>query len=220
MKSAVVLFGFLVVSSACVSPEAHRRVVGEKEALQALQVEMRRGLEGAVAEADRLRAEVADLRRRALSTAEIEEQKRALAKLIEQKDAVLGSLGKDVDVIRTPEGIAYRVTGEVLFASGRADLSDSGKRTLLELSKQLDAGRIRVEGHTDDQQISQSQWRSNLHLSAERALAVAEFLTKQAGLPADRVSVAGYGEHRSAVPGSDEAARKKNRRVEILLLGR
>jgi chemotaxis protein MotB len=39
-------------------------------------------------------------------------------------------------------------------------------------------------------------------------------------LKADRVSAAGYGEYRPAMPGTDDASRQKNRRVEILLLER
>lgn len=208
----------LLASAACVSPEAHKRVVGEKEALQALYDRMRADHDKAIASNDRLRAEVADLQKRALSTAEIEEQRRALARFIENKDQSLGALGKDVDVIRTPEGIAYRVTGGVLFASGKDELSESGKQTLQALAKELAGKRLRIDGHTDDEPISRSQWGSNLKLSVARALSVAEFLIQTCKLPAANVCVAGYGEFRPAQAGSDDAARKRNRRVEILML--
>jgi outer membrane protein OmpA-like peptidoglycan-associated protein len=48
-------------------------------------------------------------------------------------------------------------------------------------------------------------------------MAVADFLIKS-GLPADRVGVAGFGEHRPAAAGTDDEARQRNRRVEILML--
>ena len=60
---------------------------------------------------------------------------------------------------------------------------------------------------------------TNLRLSVERSLAVADFL-EHAGLPANRICVAGYGEHRPTEQAKDDAARQKNRRVEILMLDR
>jgi chemotaxis protein MotB len=65
-----------------------------------------------------------------------------------------------------------------------------------------------------------SQWGTNLRLSVERAISVADFLIQNAQLPAERIGVAGYGEFRPAVEGATDAARQKNRRVEILLLDR
>ena len=66
--------------------------------------------------------------------------------------------------------------------------------------------------------VQHSRWGTNLRLSMERAMAVADHLTKVSGLDASKISVAGYGEFRPAVATGDEAARSKNRRVEILLL--
>ena len=50
-------------------------------------------------------------------------------------------------------------------------------------------------------------------------MSVADHLIAQ-GLPAERVSAAGYGPNRPAVEGTTDEARKKNRRVEILLIER
>jgi flagellar motor protein MotB len=49
-------------------------------------------------------------------------------------------------------------------------------------------------------------------------MVVADYLTSAGGLPKANVSVAGYSEYRPAVDGRDDAARAKNRRVEILML--
>lgn len=128
-----------------------------------------------------------------------------------------------VDVRSTAEGTVFDVEGEVLFQSGSTQLTDKGIETLTKLSSVLtgDGRPLRIQGHTDSDPIRRSQWRSNLHLSAARALAVAESLTT-AGIPAEKVSVAGYGPHlpRPNNPGTDPESRKKwNRRVEILLVG-
>jgi outer membrane protein OmpA-like peptidoglycan-associated protein len=47
---------------------------------------------------------------------------------------------------------------------------------------------------------------------------VADYLIQHAGIPADKVAVAGYGEHRPAANGADDTSRAKNRRVEIVML--
>jgi OOP family OmpA-OmpF porin len=54
----------------------------------------------------------------------------------------------------------------------------------------------------------------NQELSMRRAQAVRDYLVK-AGLPEDILSVEGHGKSLPLVPGSSEAARAKNRRVEL-----
>jgi chemotaxis protein MotB len=124
-----------------------------------------------------------------------------------------------VEVVQTAEGVAFRVAGGVLFAPGQNVLSDGGRRTLDGLLGSLEGRTIRVEGHTDDTPIVRSRWGTNLRLSVERAMSVADHLVKS-GLPKERVSAAGYGPSRPAVAGTSDDARKKNRRVEILMIDR
>jgi len=76
---------------------------------------------------------------------------------------------------------------------------------------------MRIEGHTDSDPILNSSWKTNLHLSAARAMAVADFLIAS-GVPEERVSISGYGQYRPKVPGDGASAKSSNRRVEILLL--
>ncbi|MCA8949201.1 MAG: OmpA family protein [Planctomycetes bacterium] len=207
-----------LLAAGCVSPEAHRRVVGANAALQAQIAQMVDSQKNLAVENDRLRGQIAELGKNAVDAKWVADQKERLADL-------LGKYGKDapnavpgVDLVQTPEGYAFRVAGEVLFSPGRNDLSDTGHRALDDLANALRGRRVRVEGHTDDTPIQHSSWGTNLRLSVERAMAVADYLTKSAGLDASKVGVAGYGEFRPAVAGNDEAARAKNRRVEILLL--
>jgi chemotaxis protein MotB len=210
----------LLSAAACVSPETHRQVVGAKNALQAQIANMAESQRTLSAENERLRNENRDLSGRALDATYITEQKRKLDELLAKYGQGTPAAQDGVELVPTPEGYAFRVAGGVLFAPGQNALSDGGKRTLEELSKQLTGRKVRVEGHTDDQPITRSQWLNNLHLSAMRAMEVANYLTGHAGLKAEDVSLAGYAQHRPAVEGADDAARAKNRRVEILLLER
>ncbi|MBL8752811.1 MAG: OmpA family protein [Planctomycetes bacterium] len=210
----------LLSAAACVSPESHRKVVNEKNNLQALNASMADEIKNLAALNERLRTENRDLSGRAADAAWIADQKKRIDELLAKYGQGSPSAQDGVEVVQTPEGYAFRIAGGVLFSSGQNTLSDTGKRTLDELSKQLAGRKIRIEGHTDDQPITRSLWTSNLHLSAMRALEVANYLTGSAGLKAADVSLAGYSEFRPAVVGSDDAARAKNRRVEILMLER
>lgn len=219
MKYTLMLVA-LLSAAACVSPETHRQVVGAKNALQAQIASMAESQRMLSAENERLRNENRDLSGRALDASYIAEQKRKLADLLARYGEGTPSAQGGVELVPTPEGYAFRVAGGVLFSPGQNALTEQGKRTLEELSKQLIGRKIRVEGHTDDVPIARSLWTNNLHLSAMRAMEVANYLTGSAGLKADDVSLAGYSQYRPAVEGADDAARAKNRRVEILLLER
>lgn len=210
----------LLAAAACVSPEEHRQAVGAKNALQALNANMAEAQKALSAENALLREQNRELSARAADAAWIAEQKEKIAGLLEKYGQGTKAAADGVELVQTPEGYAFRVAGGVLFSPGSNTLSDQGKRTLTELATQLGGRRVRVEGHTDDQPIQRSQWRTNLRLSMERAMVVADFLTDNAGLKADHVAVAGYSQYRPAAQGVDEAARAKNRRVEILMLDR
>jgi chemotaxis protein MotB len=104
----------------------------------------------------------------------------------------------------------------VLFKSGSAQLSEDGKATLLEVAPVLAdiKGReFQVAGHTDNQPIKKSEFKSNWQLSTERALTVVEFLQQNGVKPAN-LSAAGYSEYQP-VSKSTKAA---NRRIEIVIV--
>jgi outer membrane protein OmpA-like peptidoglycan-associated protein len=67
-----------------------------------------------------------------------------------------------------------------------------------------------IEGHTCDL----GDDAHNLMLSQRRALAVKRHLN-EAGVPAERLQVIGFGESDPATANTDEAARQQNRRVQI-----
>lgn len=69
---------------------------------------------------------------------------------------------------------------------------------------------VEVGGHTD----SLGAEAYNQRLSERRATAVARYLT-DAGIAAERLSTAGYGETRPVADNDDEAGRDANRRVEL-----
>ncbi len=106
--------------------------------------------------------------------------------------------------------IVFRAGGDHLTAEHRAKIAE-----IAEILASRKGVRTFVEGHSDPSPIdrTQSRYRSNMHLSTLRALAVYEELLSHEGVDPSRVAVVGYGEHRP-VPGGLEALR----RVEIRLL--
>jgi len=126
-----------------------------------------------------------------------------------------GTLVKDI------EGPRVRLEGDVLFASGKADIQAKAMSQLNALADVI-KGRneifaVRVDGHTDSDPISKSKWADNWQLSCERARAVLKALVK-AGVPEEKMFIAAYGMHNPRVPNDSAASKQKNRRVELLLM--
>jgi flagellar motor protein MotB len=114
--------------------------------------------------------------------------------------------------------------GEVLFASGSAEVTEQGQAFVAQLAPPLQAlldaepdQMVLVGGHTDDRPIHTARFASNWELSTARAVAMASAL-EQAGLPASRLVAAGFGEHHPRAANHDDASRQRNRRIEILLV--
>jgi chemotaxis protein MotB len=108
---------------------------------------------------------------------------------------------------------------DVLFDSGSAKLSKTGKETVQQVGAVL-AGlhgrRVQVEGHTDDVPIRNAPFASNWELAAARALVVVKALAA-AGMRSESLSAASYGEFHPTARNDSEQGRAENRRIEIVL---
>ncbi len=126
-------------------------------------------------------------------------------------------------------GDRFVFQSEVLFQPGSADLGDAGReqlgrlaQTLRELLPQIPSDLqwvLRVDGHTDNKPIHTAQFPSNWELSTERAISVVRFLMDQ-GVPADRLAATGFAEYQPIDRGDDDAALRRNRRIELKLTDR
>lgn len=108
----------------------------------------------------------------------------------------------------------------VLFGSGKAEVKKEGESALSSVARVLRSQgkrKFQVAGHTDNEPIRRSAFRSNWQLSTERALAVVAFLVKQ-GVKAENISAAGYGEFDPIAKNTDDAGKARNRRIEITLM--
>ena len=126
-------------------------------------------------------------------------------------------------------GDRFVFQAEVLFSKGNADLNEAGQAEMLKLAdalKQLEteipqdiAWVLRVDGHTDSDQLRGSIFKTNWELSAARAISVVKFLQAQGVLP-NHLVAAGFGEFQPLAPGNSEEAKSENRRIELKLTER
>jgi len=109
------------------------------------------------------------------------------------------------------------VSGDVLFATDSAELSDQADEVLGAVVEQLElypsGGSLAITGYTDDVNTDEH----NQDLSERRAQSVSDRLGGLADLSGWDVSVSGKGESEPRVPNDSDENRQLNRRVEILM---
>lgn len=109
---------------------------------------------------------------------------------------------------------------DILFESGKADLSEAGKQALVEVGAVLAdiPERIyQVEGHTDDVPIATQRFPSNWELGGARAITVVRTLA-EAGVAPQRLSAASYSEFRPVAGNDTDEGKARNRRIEIVVV--
>ncbi|MBX6377599.1 MAG: OmpA family protein [Clostridia bacterium] len=122
------------------------------------------------------------------------------------------------DVTVESRGLVLRLSQEVLFDLGRAELRPDAMAVLDRIAPTL-AGLtnpIEVAGYTDDLPI-RGRYPSNWELAAARSLAVLHYLEAK-GIAPQRLSAVSYGEWRPRFPNDGEENRRRNRRVELVIL--
>lgn len=114
--------------------------------------------------------------------------------------------------------VQISMNGAILFDSGSASIK-KGMGTLLskvgDILKLYDDHMIKIEGHTDNVPISGGQYRNNMQLSSDRALAVFEYLVNRKKMNPATLESAGRGEYNPVASNKSANGRARNRRVEI-----
>jgi chemotaxis protein MotB len=125
-----------------------------------------------------------------------------------------------VSVAINQRGLVVSLKEAGFFDSGSATLKQSSYTLLNDVVESLASysNGIRVEGHTDNIPISSHAFPSNWELSTTRATNVVQYLTKQDDFEPSNVSATGYGEYRPIADNSSDEGRRKNRRVDLVLL--
>ena len=168
------------------------------------------------ARAAKMSAEEADQARRlAESRASEAKYARQEADLASQQIDSLQRQLENLQLRQTESGVVVTL-GDVLFASGQAQLVEGARSSLEEVVDLLQTEpdkKIRVEGHTD----SRGDAEANLKLSEQRAQAVLDALVNL-GVDSSRITAMGMGEDFPIASNDDEEGRARNRRVDVILL--
>jgi chemotaxis protein MotB len=111
------------------------------------------------------------------------------------------------------------LTGDLLFATGRAELSTTAIGSLRKIATLIKDSpyMINVVGHTDNVPMQSPRYETNWELSVARASRVTRFLIEEMGMNPQQFVVSGYGAQRPLHPNADSGRRAANRRVEIIV---
>lgn len=154
-----------------------------------------------------------------------------IAEVTETYENLLRDLREEVErgeigIAREGGGITLQVAEEVFFETGKAVIRERGRQVLLRISANLktaEGRNIRVEGHTDNVPIGPSlkpEFPTNWELAAARAVNVVRFLQEEGGIDPRRLSAVAFAQYRPVGSNATQEGRKKNRRVEIILVDR
>lgn len=159
----------------------------------------------------------------------IEELSKTLDELGQTKrlleDRLAGEIrDKQVRLEMMEKGLVVTFVADILFDSGKAKIRNEASPALDKVARVLKENvpqlRVGIEGHTDNQPIKYSGWKSNWELSIARALSVLHYLAEGEGVSPQRLSAIGYGEYQPIASNDTREGQQLNRRVEVVILPR
>jgi len=162
----------------------------------------------AMSEAERARMAAA------AEAANAAEAKEKAAKAKAESDQLMKELS-NLKAQQTERGIVLTI-GDVLFATGKADLSANANKsvaTLADFLKKNPNRNVLIEGHTDS--VGKDDY--NLALSQKRADSVKAGLVGD-GIEAGRITTTGYGEKFPVASNDTKDGKAQNRRVDVVIL--
>ena len=159
----------------------------------------------------------------------VHEREAALAELTKTQDELAQKLQAEIQkgdvLIKQREGqLVVDLVDQIMFDSGAAELNEQGKAVLKKVGEtflKFPDKVIEVGGHTDNVPISPklgSRFPSNWELSTARATNVVRFLQDESKIPGQRLVAAGFSEFRPTGSNKTATGRRRNRRIEVVLL--
>jgi flagellar motor protein MotB len=141
--------------------------------------------------------------------AELEADKR------DRNPRAIGAIAAELGIVETKiagiEAVIFRVPFK--FDSATFELNEEAGNALVAAAKT--AGRVRLKGRTD----GVGALNSNLRIAMARANSAREFLVKH-GVPAKNIQVSAQATGDYVAPNTTPEGRAKNRRVEVVVIGK
>lgn len=231
ISMAIMVVGF--IASGCVSTGTFEKMQADKNAeIKKLQQE-KTALEQQSTE---LTKQKSDLEQQNAASQQqvgnLEQQKAAMLTASQQRqqqyDALVKNLSQEVEkgqlqVRQYQNMLSVDLAEQIFFDSGRATLKSGGKDVLKKVGEALKGYEnkiIRVVGHTDNVPVAKSlqgTFPTNWELSVARATNVVRYL-QEVGVPPERMVASGRAEYDPVAANDTPEGRKKNRRIEIMLI--
>lgn len=165
--------------------------------------------------------------------AELQQELDQLRQKLAESEGKLAERQEDVEALRqkldnlqvtlaeTAKGLELTILDELLFAPGRDEITPEGKAVLDQIAQivkeRFPNRELLIEGHTDNQPIKVSGWKSNWELGAARALAVLHYLEDQWAFKPTNLGAVTYSQWRPVADNDSEEGRRKNRRAVIII---
>ncbi|HTA44375.1 MAG TPA: OmpA family protein [Bryobacteraceae bacterium] len=142
-------------------------------------------------------------------------------------EQLLQSLAPELDakellVSLTSQGIVISLKDGAYFTSGSDDLEKSAIESIGKIAEVIRElpNPVRLEGHSDSLPIHTRRFHDNWSLSAARSIAVLTLLETRFEVPASRLTIAGYADNQPVSENESAEGRARNRRVDIVILGK
>ena len=119
-----------------------------------------------------------------------------------------------------PDGLVIGLREAGFFPSGSAGLKVDSQPALARIAAILmeRKSNIRIEGHTDNVPIHNSQFNSNWELSTARATEMVRLLIQTYGYDPKKLSAGGYAQYHPIATNATDTGRTLNRRVDLVIL--
>jgi chemotaxis protein MotB len=157
------------------------------------------------------------------------EKEKEITKLKGTYDQFAAHLKKEIEqgqikIIQLSDRLSVVMVDKILFPSGEAEITPEGLMVLERIGdvlKNTQNKTIRVEGHTDNVQITnqlKKKYPTNWELSTARATNVVRFMQEKIGIEAKFLQPIGMSEYHPVASNDTPDGRSQNRRIEIALL--
>lgn len=209
--------------------ESKRRLIELSQQIQGQKEQYQRRLESLQTQTIRMKGQLQEAKSRLNSLSqEVTGRERRLQEVKRIHETLVRNLeqqiqDKEMRISSLEEKLTIQVLDKILFNPGNAVITAQGHgvlKSVAEELKKLSGIEIRVEGHTDNQPLSEDAravYIDNLGLSVARAAAVARILRTR-GLEPRLLSANGYSMYRPVATNDTPEGRQRNRRVEIVLV--
>jgi len=133
-------------------------------------------------------------------------------------------LGDEIGIVFNGDFLMLTLSSDIVFNPGRAVVLPEMRERAAVIAELLsvnftvsDPFEIVVVGHTDNVPQHSTQYPSNWHLSAARALNFSEIIIEESGIEPWHFTQRACGEYRPIRPNDTPEGRQANRRVEVMI---